>query len=98
VIASKTGIGMKLAAAATERMLDAADVDLVLVVGIAGGVGSRVHVQDLIIPEVVVDGASGTEYRPAPLTGVPEPHGRLVSSDDFLVEPDEIKAMEDAGV
>ena len=37
VVATITGIGTEAAIAATERLLDAVDVDHVLVVGIAGG-------------------------------------------------------------
>src|SRR6266404_9324371 len=53
LVAAKTGIGTRLAAAATERLLDAGAVDHVMVVGIAGGMG-RSKVGDVIFPEVVV--------------------------------------------
>jgi adenosylhomocysteine nucleosidase len=81
LVAAKTGIGTRLAAAATERLLDARSVDHVMVVGIAGGMG-RSKVGDVIFPEVVVDKASGTEYRPSPLGDV-QSSGRLVTHDDF---------------
>jgi adenosylhomocysteine nucleosidase len=81
VVATKTGIGTKRAKDATNRLLDAADLDHVLVVGIAGGMGAT-KVGDVIIPEVVVDKDSDAEYRPTPL-GPVVPRGRLVTHDDF---------------
>jgi nucleoside phosphorylase len=81
LVAGKTGIGTKLAAEATERMLDASDVDHVMVVGIAGGMGAS-RVGEIVYPEVVVDKATGAEYRPSPLSTVPS-KGRLVTHDDF---------------
>lgn len=69
LVAAKTGIGTRRAAEATERLLDASAIDHVLVVGIAGGMGPS-SVGDVIFPEVVVDKASGAQYRPAPLADV----------------------------
>jgi len=91
LVAAKTGIGTRLAAQATERLLDSASVDHVMVVGIAGGMG-RSKVGDVIYPEVVVDKASGTEYRPSPL-GEVESSGRLVTHDDFDMQPAECDAL-----
>jgi adenosylhomocysteine nucleosidase len=91
LVAGKTGIGTRLAAEATERMLDSAEVDHVMVVGIAGGMGPS-KVGDIIYPEVVVDKASGAEYRPTPLSDVPS-HGRLVTHDDFDMQPAERDAL-----
>ncbi len=95
LVAGKTGIGTRRAAEATERMLDTADVDHVMVVGIAGGMGSS-KVGDIVYPEVVVDKASGAEYRPSNLTPV-EPRGRLVTHDDFDMQPAERDALVAAG-
>jgi adenosylhomocysteine nucleosidase len=91
LVAAKTGIGTRLAAEATERLLDSAAVDHVMVVGIAGGIGSS-KVGDVIFPEVVVDKTSGTEFRPSPLHEV-QSHGRLVTHDDFDMQPDECAAL-----
>jgi nucleoside phosphorylase len=91
LVAGKTGIGTKLAAQATERMLDAHDVDHVMVVGIAGGMGQS-RVGNVVYPEVVVDKATGAEYRPSPLVAVPS-HGRLVTHDDFDMSDDERDAL-----
>jgi nucleoside phosphorylase len=81
VIATKTGIGTTRAKDATNRLLDAADVDHVMVVGIAGGMGPS-KVGEVIFPETVVDRDSNEEYRPTPLGDV-VPRGRLITHDDF---------------
>lgn len=91
LVAAKTGIGTRLAAVATERLLDTANVDHVMVVGIAGGMGPS-RVGDVIFPEVVVDKASGAEYRPSPLREV-QASGRLVTHDDFDMQPAERDAL-----
>ncbi len=91
LVAGKTGIGTRLAAEATERLLDRGPLDHVMVVGIAGGMGPS-KVGDLVFPEVVVDKASGAEYRPSPLGDVAA-RGRLVTHDDFDMQPDECAAL-----
>jgi len=91
LVAAKTGIGTRLAADAAARMLDSGNVDHVMVVGIAGGMGSS-KVGDVVFPEVVVDKASGTEYRPSPLHEV-DSRGRLVTHDDFDMQPAERDAL-----
>jgi adenosylhomocysteine nucleosidase len=97
VVATTTGIGTALATSATERLLGLAEFDRVMVVGIAGGVGPSVDIGDIVIPEVVVDGPSGTEYRPAPIDG-PPPRGSIVTSDDFIVDPDKLARLIANGV
>ncbi len=91
LVVGKTGIGTRLAAEATERLLDRGPLDHVMVVGIAGGMGPS-RVGDLVFPEVVVDKASGAEYRPSPLGDVAA-RGRLVTHDDFDMQPDECAAL-----
>jgi adenosylhomocysteine nucleosidase len=97
VVATTTGIGMAPAEQTTERVLADEKVDLVLVVGIAGGVGSAVDVGHVFVPGVVVHGVTGAEYRPRELPGV-DTRGRLVSSDAFHVEADELTELEASGV
>ncbi len=97
VVAMMTGIGTALATSATERLLGLGDFDRVMVVGIAGGVGPSVDIGDLVIPEVVVDGPSGSEYRPAPIEG-PAPRGSIVTSDDFVVDPGRLRQLISEGV
>jgi len=95
LIAAKTGIGTARAAQATERLLDGSQVDHVMVVGIAGGMGAS-KVGDVVFPEVVVHKDSGAEYRPSPLGDVPS-SGRLVTHDDFDMKPAECAALVAAG-
>lgn len=95
VIATTTGIGTAAAGITTERLLDAVRVDHVLVVGIAGGVGSS-QIGDVIVPSIVVDGASGSEHHPTHLAG--SPRGTIVTSDEFLVDPARLAQMGRDGV
>ena len=50
MVATTTGIGTELATTAANRMLDRGEVDHVVVVGIAGGIGPSTAVPDLVIP------------------------------------------------
>jgi adenosylhomocysteine nucleosidase len=97
VVAAITGIGMEPARKTAERLLDAVEVDHLMVVGIAGGVGPTVDIGDLVMPEVYVDGASGKEYRPQYLGDV-TPRGRIISSDAFGYDDATIKRFIDEGV
>ncbi len=97
VVATTTGIGMRAAAEATERLLDAARISHLIVVGIAGGVGATVAIGDVIVPERVVDARNGREYRPAPLPHTIE-RGSLQSSDELVVGPDCVALLAARGV
>lgn len=97
VVAALTGMGTQAATRATERVLRAMPVDHVVVVGIAGGVGASVAIGDLVVPEAVVDGPSGREYRQAPLGDAP-PRGKIVTSDQFGYDPDTIARFIQQGV
>jgi adenosylhomocysteine nucleosidase len=82
VVAVITGIGTKPAADTTERLLDEIQVHHLMVVGIAGGMGPTIEIGDLVVPEVVIDEATGKEYRPNVL-GATTPKGTIVTSDRF---------------
>jgi nucleoside phosphorylase len=97
LVATLAGIGMRAAEAATDHLLDATKPDHVMVVGIAGGVDPAQPIGARIAPEIVVDGASGGEYRPAPL-GDAAPRGRLVSSDRLVTDRAEAAALRESGV
>jgi len=96
VVAAPTGIGTKLATEAAGRLLDAHAVDHVVVCGIAGGLGAS-RVGDVLVPEVVIDKASGDEFRAAPLAGFAAA-GRLVTHDEFAMGADEQRALVAAGI
>ena len=97
VVATLTGIGMEPARKTVEQLLDATTVDHVMVVGVAGGVGPTVGIGDLVFPRVVVHGHTEEEFRPDHL-GDPVTVGTIVSSDDFIVEPDRVAALIERGV
>lgn len=96
VITAVVGIGTAASAAATERMLEAG-VDRVVMIGIAGGVGPTVAVGDVVVPEVVLDGATGTGRIPAGLPGL-LPRGALRTSDQIDVTGTELAELRQAGV
>jgi adenosylhomocysteine nucleosidase len=97
VVATLTGIGTARARRAAERVLDGGSVDHVVVVGVAGGLDDRARVGDVIVPELVIDGATGDEYVPHPLAG-PGPRGVLHTSDEVVVDPDRLAALAARGV
>jgi adenosylhomocysteine nucleosidase len=96
LVAAVSGIGTAPAARCAERLLDAGAGQL-LVVGIAGGIGPRVEVGDLVVPERVVDLASGRSHRPAPLGGAAA-WGALATSDALIEDRDAIARLEAQGV
>ena len=100
VVAATTGMGTARAAGAARRMLDAGDVDHVMVVGIAGGIDGRLAIGDVVRPAIVIDGASGAEYRPHPLGAGSDPPGEgvLHPSDEFIVDPERVAALRARGV
>lgn len=97
IVATLTGIGTAAASAATEWLLSETRIAHVMVVGIAGGVDAAQPIGALIAPEVVVDGASGREYRPAQLGALP-PRGRLVTSDQLVTGLEEAAELRRSGV
>jgi adenosylhomocysteine nucleosidase len=86
VTAVITGIGTALAHAATVRLLDEVDVERVIVVGIAGAIENLTPIGALVLPELVVSGADGSEHRPTPLR-VGNAHGKLWTTDELLLDP-----------
>jgi adenosylhomocysteine nucleosidase len=85
VVAAVTGVGTALARAATVRLLDAADVEWVIVVGIAGAIGNQIPIGTLVLPQLVVSGADGSAFRPKPL-GVGTPYGKLWTTDELILD------------
>jgi nucleoside phosphorylase len=91
-----TNIGMNAGRAAGRRAVDLG-ADLVVVVGIAGGVRADQPIGSLIRPELVVDRASGWQGRPHPLDHH-DPAGILSCGDDFLTEPGQLRSLAASGV
>jgi adenosylhomocysteine nucleosidase len=97
VVAAVTGMGTKLATAATERLLNAVEVERVVVFGITGAVENVTPIGTLILPEVVVNSATGSEHRPAPLGGG-TPHGKMWTTDEINTDLDVIAGLRANGV
>jgi adenosylhomocysteine nucleosidase len=97
VVAIVTGMGTKLASAATERLLDAVDVARVVVVGITGAVENETPIGTLMLPELVVNSATGAEHRPAPL-GDGTPHGTMWTTDVLNTDLGVVASLREQGV
>jgi len=97
VVATVTGMGTRLARRGTERLLDAVAIDKVVVVGITGAVDDVTPIGTLVLPEVVVDAATGTEYRPSAV-GPGTARGKMWTGDELLTDLDVIAGLRDRGV
>jgi len=97
VVATVTGMGTKLAREGTERLLDAVQVDEVVVVGITGAVDDETPIGTLILPEVVVNSATGAEYRPAP-RAEGTPRGKMWTTDGLTTDLAELAELRARGV
>jgi len=96
IVATRTGIGPALAEAATEQLLDMTDVDRVIVVGIAGGLAPVSAVGDLIVPEEVVDDATGERFR-ATVVGDLAARGVIRTGDaaDYGLDDEDVARLRD---
>jgi adenosylhomocysteine nucleosidase len=97
VVATVTGMGTKLASEGTMRLLEAIPVDRVVVVGITGAVEDITPIGTLILPEVVVDSATGTEHHPTPM-GDGTAHGKMWTGDKLMTDPDDLARLRAQGV
>jgi nucleoside phosphorylase len=97
VVAIVTGMGTKLATEGMERLLDAVDVERVVVVGITGAVENVTPIGTLVLPEVVVNSATGSEHRPHPL-GTGTPSGKMWTTDELTTDLDAVAALRAQGV
>ncbi|MEY2592000.1 MAG: adenosylhomocysteine nucleosidase [Acidimicrobiaceae bacterium] len=97
VVAIFTGMGTKLATEATEALLEAMDVERVVVVGITGALEDETPIGTLILPEVVVHSETGAEHRPDPLGGG-TPHGTMWTTNVLLTDPDVLAGLRAKGV
>lgn len=97
VVAMLTNIGMAAGADAAQRVL-AQDVHWVMVVGVAGGVDHQgVKIGDVVVPEVVLDRATGSTYRPTAVGDI-APRGIVSCGDELITDPEAIGKMEKDGV
>jgi adenosylhomocysteine nucleosidase len=94
------GVGTASARAATERLLTAAGtaVERVIVVGVAGGIDERLSIADVVVPESVVDAATGAaRVSTALAAGSLARAGRMVTSDELLTGPDHLARLRAEG-
>jgi len=92
VTAIRAGMGPGPAATAATRLLDGsastdAPVDHVMVVGICGGLDPEIDVGTVLMPERVVDYATGVAYRHAPTTAGRRT-GTLVTTAEVHFDPE----------
>ncbi len=97
VVAIVTGIGGVLATQGVERLVEAMDIEEVVVVGITGAVDNETPIGTLILPAVVVHGTTGAEYRPKKFGGV-NPRGKMWTSDELITDLDVIARLRTDGV
>jgi len=97
VVAIVTGMGTRFARAGAEQLLDAVAVEHVFVVGITGALENETPIGTLILPEVVVDSATGREHRPTRL-GDAEHQGRMWTTDELTTDPGELADLRSRGV
>jgi adenosylhomocysteine nucleosidase len=97
VVATITSMGILAAARAAERVLDSGAIDHVVVVGIAGGIGTSVAIGGLVVPELVIDLSTGAQHRPVRI-GDAAPRGTLVTSDGLLQDRELFARLEARGV
>jgi len=97
VVAIVTGMGTELARGGTERLLEAIPVKRVLVVGITGALENVTAIGTLVLPELVVNGTTGDEYRPSPL-GAGTPAGTMWTTDGLITDPDVLAGLRARGV
>jgi nucleoside phosphorylase len=97
VVGIVTGMGPELATKGITQLLDVVDVERVVVVGITGAVENETPIGILVLPEVVVDGATGSEHRPAPLGGGTH-QGAMWTTDTLITDLEEIARLRARGV
>jgi adenosylhomocysteine nucleosidase len=97
VVAIVTGMGAMLAARGLRRLIDAVEVERVVVVGIAGAMEADTPIGALVVPEVVVNAATGAEYRPDSL-GEVAPRGKMWTTDELITDLATIARLRAEGV
>jgi adenosylhomocysteine nucleosidase len=97
VTAAVIGVGPPAARRSTERLLDAAGFDHVVVSGIAGGVGARGAVGALVTPAEVEDLSTGRRFTPATI-GHHVPSGVLSTTAELIVDEGAVAALAGRGV
>ena len=95
--AMTTGMGPTLARLGLDRLFQAVEVERVVVVGITGAVDDDTPIGTVVLPEKVIDGATGTAYRPHPLGGA-DHAGTMWTTDELITDPARIASLRAQGV
>ena len=97
VVAIVTGMGTELATRGIEGLLSRVEVDHVLVVGITGALENETPIGTLVLPEIVVDSATGREHRPVRI-GDAHHEGRMWTTDTLTTDLDVLAELRTQGV
>jgi len=97
VTAGITGVGPARAIEVTRRLLGSFTLDVVVMIGVAGGLDPSLAIGDLVVPESVLDGATGRHYRPATPAGH-TPAGVLHTSATMVHDDTEFDRLRAEGV
>jgi adenosylhomocysteine nucleosidase len=97
VHAATVGVGPDEARRSTKHLIDQVGGDHVVVSGIAGGVSRSVNIGDLVFPEILIDHATGTEYRPTGWPGA-KLAGTILTTAELITGPAEVEALRSQGV
>jgi nucleoside phosphorylase len=95
--AMTTGMGPTLARLGLDRLFQAVDIGRVVVVGITGAVDDDTPIGTVVLPEEVIDGSTGTAYRPHPLGGA-DHAGIMWTTDELITDPARIAWLRAQGV
>lgn len=96
VIAIATGMGTERGGQRTDELLDAVDVERVLVFGITGAVDDETPIGTVVHPERVVDAGTGREHRPDPIDDA-LPRGAMWTTD-VITPASQLPALRARGV
>lgn len=96
--AALIGVGPEAARRSTERLLDASHFDHVVVSGIAGGIGPRIAVGDLVTPCEVEDLTTGRRFTPVTV-GHHRPSGVVATTaSELILDEERLAELEERGV
>jgi adenosylhomocysteine nucleosidase len=97
VVMVRLGVGPVMARAVTTRALSAFPVDHVIVSGIAGGLDPDLGVGSVVVPESVVDLASGERFRSHPLPDIVS-EGTVGVSDRLITDTGRLSKLQAEGI
>jgi adenosylhomocysteine nucleosidase len=97
VVGTVTGMGTELATRGTERLLSGIEVERVIVVGITGALENETPIGTLVVPEEVVDGATGASYKPDHI-GPSKPEGKMWTTDRLITDAETLARLSERGV